>query len=85
MFMFSNFMFIFFYSKLLMTLISVEFMMLSLLILLFYVFFYYKSMNLMMYYLIFVVCEGVLGLSLLILLIRSFGNNNMYLMNLILW
>jgi len=40
---------------------------------------------LILYYLVFVVCERVLGLTLIILLIRRFGNDNIFILNLILW
>lgn len=45
----------------------------------------YNYLLLIFYYLIFVVCERVLGLTLLIVLIRSIGNDNLRFLNLLLW
>lgn len=42
------------------------------------------NLLLLLYYLVFVVCESVLGLTLLILIIRSYGNDNINLLNLII-
>nr|QUB07029.1 NADH dehydrogenase subunit 4L [Glyphocassis sp. N62] len=64
-------------SHFLMVLLSLEFMMLSIFLLMFYLF-SYLSTNIFfsMIYLTMAVCEGVLGLSVMVLLIRSSGNDN---------
>jgi len=68
--------FIFSYKHLLNMLLSLEFIVLSLFI---FLFFY---LNLLcfeqyfrIYFLVFSVCEGVLGLSILVSIIRSHGND----------
>nr|QSX81637.1 NADH dehydrogenase subunit 4L [Philotrypesis tridentata] len=82
MFIFSMFMFVFYYSQLLMTLISLEFIMLSTLMLLNNMLLLNNSMILILYFMVFVVCESVLGLTILIILIRTYGNDSMNLLNL---
>nr|AEG25303.1 NADH dehydrogenase subunit 4L [Philotrypesis sp. JHX-2011] len=82
MFIFSMYMYIYYYSQLLMTLISLEFIMLSTLMMLNNMLMLNNSMILMLYYMVFVVCESVLGLTILIILIRSYGNDSMNLLNL---
>nr|AZL93214.1 NADH dehydrogenase subunit 4L [Eupelmus sp. ZJUH_2016012] len=84
MFFISIFMFSYFYKNLFMTLISLEFMMLSLLSIIFFVFKEFNNLNMLLFYLVFVVCESVLGLTMLILLIREKGNDLMKLINLII-
>nr|QGA74534.1 NADH dehydrogenase subunit 4L [Encyrtus rhodococcusiae]QGA74549.1 NADH dehydrogenase subunit 4L [Encyrtus rhodococcusiae]QGA74561.1 NADH dehydrogenase subunit 4L [Encyrtus rhodococcusiae] len=87
MILFINFLVVFlaFYYNIMLTLMSLEFLMLTLLMILNFIIMFYGNLFIMMYYLIFVVCESVLGLSLLIILIRSKGNDNMKNLNLILW
>nr|YP_011003922.1 NADH dehydrogenase subunit 4L [Eurytoma acutibialis]WPS67062.1 NADH dehydrogenase subunit 4L [Eurytoma acutibialis] len=85
MFFFSMFMMCYMYSQILMTLLSMEFLMLSILLTLSYNLLINNMLYLLMYYLVFVVCEGVLGLTLLVSLIRNNGNDNMNFLNLILW
>nr|QTZ19003.1 NADH dehydrogenase subunit 4L [Manota sp. WQY001] len=70
---------------LLMTLLSLEFIILSLFLLLFF------SLNLFNYemylsqmFLIISVCEGVLGLSILVSMIRAYGNNFIQSFNILL-
>lgn len=60
-------------------------MILRTLILLSYILLINNLLLILLYYLVFVVCEGVLGLTLLIYLIRNRGNDNLSLLNLILW
>lgn len=84
MFLCSSIIYSYFYNYLLLTLLTIELIMLSLLLLLF-LNMIVLNILLILYYLVFVVCEGVLGLSLLILLIRRFGNNNIYMISLLLW
>nr|YP_009532945.1 NADH dehydrogenase subunit 4L [Euclimacia badia]AYG51280.1 NADH dehydrogenase subunit 4L [Euclimacia badia] len=58
------------------TLLILEFIVLSLFYLLyFYLMFYSYEFYFIMYFLIFSVCEGVLGLSVLVSLIRTHGND----------
>nr|YP_009487624.1 NADH dehydrogenase subunit 4L [Anopheles costai]YP_009487871.1 NADH dehydrogenase subunit 4L [Anopheles forattinii]YP_009487975.1 NADH dehydrogenase subunit 4L [Anopheles nr. costai SP02_17_3]AWB98221.1 NADH dehydrogenase subunit 4L [Anopheles costai]AWB98260.1 NADH dehydrogenase subunit 4L [Anopheles costai]AWB98351.1 NADH dehydrogenase subunit 4L [Anopheles costai]AWB98572.1 NADH dehydrogenase subunit 4L [Anopheles costai]AWB99001.1 NADH dehydrogenase subunit 4L [Anopheles forattinii] len=63
-------------KHLLSTLLSLEYMVLSLFI---FLFFYLNFMNYEMYFsmffLTFCVCEGVLGLSILVSMIRTHGND----------
>nr|YP_010350432.1 NADH dehydrogenase subunit 4L [Chagasia sp. 1 SJ-2020]UOK09913.1 NADH dehydrogenase subunit 4L [Chagasia sp. 1 SJ-2020] len=63
-------------KHLLSTLLSLEFMVLSLFI---YLFMYLNMMNyetyFSMFFLTFCVCEGVLGLSILVAMIRTHGND----------
>lgn len=75
----------YYYSQILLTLLSMEFLILRVLLILRYNLYVYKMLYLLIYYLVFVVCESVLGLTLLICLIRTNGNDNINLLNLILW
>nr|AXS64812.1 NADH dehydrogenase subunit 4L [Cleridae sp. 1 KM-2017] len=72
-------------KHLLMMLLSLEFMVLSLFLGLF---FYFNSFNyeffFSMIYITFSVCEGALGLSLLVCMIRTHGNDYFQMFNL-LW
>ena len=67
------------------TLMRLEFLMLMILLIFRFHIFLLNNLILILYYLVFVVCESVLGLTMLILLIRSYGNDNIKLINLILW
>nr|AUJ22876.1 NADH dehydrogenase subunit 4L [Apocephalus antennatus] len=76
--MFSSglFMFISLRKHLLSMLLSLEFIMLSLFMFLFFSLMSYNmEMYLLMMFLIFMVCEGALGLSILVSMIRTHGNN----------
>ncbi|YP_009250840.1 NADH dehydrogenase subunit 4L (mitochondrion) [Cimex lectularius] len=74
------------YSHLLLMLLSLEYLVL-ILFLMFFVFFtglgsgYYF----ILVFLSFSVCEGVLGLSLLVSLIRCHGNDNLMTMSMLVW
>nr|UVN15321.1 NADH dehydrogenase subunit 4L [Nasonia oneida] len=81
----SMLLFVYLYNQILMNLICLEFIMLSLLMLLSNLMLMNNSMIMVLFYLVFVVCESVLGLSLLIILIRSYGNDNIKLLNLNKW
>nr|WMH03361.1 NADH dehydrogenase subunit 4L [Encyrtus aurantii] len=81
----SMFMFVYFFYNIMLSLMALEFLMLSLLMILNFAVLFFGEMFLLMYFLVFVVCESVLGLTLLIILIRSKGNDNMKYFNLILW
>jgi len=76
MYLVGCFTFIYNQKYLLITLLSLEFIVLRLFI---FMFVYLNNNNLEIYFLIiflvFSVCEGVLGLSILVLIIRTHGNN----------
>lgn len=68
--------FIFSFKHLLNILLSLEFLVLSLFIFLyFFLIFLDFELYFSIYFLTFSVCEGVLGLSILVLLVRSHGND----------
>lgn len=70
------FSFIFSYKHLLNILLSLEFIVLSLFIFLFiYLNFLNYEQYFSIFFLVFSVCEGVLGLSILVAIIRSHGND----------
>nr|YP_010704702.1 NADH dehydrogenase subunit 4L [Polypedilum masudai]UXG19089.1 NADH dehydrogenase subunit 4L [Polypedilum masudai] len=76
MFFFGILSFIFSYKHLLNMLLSLEFMVLCLFIILFfYLNFFNFEQYFSMFFLVFSVCEGVLGLSIMVFLIRSHGND----------
>nr|AYR05326.1 NADH dehydrogenase subunit 4L [Coleoptera sp. ACP-2013] len=64
------------YKHFLLMLLSLEFMVLSLYLLMFIYFsFFFFQIFFSMFFLTMSVCEGALGLSLLVLIIRSYGND----------
>nr|YP_010954754.1 NADH dehydrogenase subunit 4L [Dorcus tityus]WMW30139.1 NADH dehydrogenase subunit 4L [Dorcus tityus] len=72
-------------KHLLLMLLSLEFVVVSLFLMLYlYLCLYNWEFFFLMIFLTMSVCEGVLGLSLLVLLMRSYGNNYMISFNL-LW
>nr|YP_010882202.1 NADH dehydrogenase subunit 4L [Pulchriphyllium giganteum]WID87116.1 NADH dehydrogenase subunit 4L [Pulchriphyllium giganteum]BAJ24461.1 NADH dehydrogenase subunit 4L [Pulchriphyllium giganteum] len=72
------------YNHFLVTLLSLEYMVLSLFWLLFvYMIFELFDMYFVMFMLTFWVCEGILGLSLLVSMIRSYGNDFFFCFNVI--
>lgn len=73
------------YSNILLILISLEFIILRIFMLLGIYIYENFRLILILYYLVFVICERVLGLTLLILLIRNYGNDNLNFLNLIIW
>nr|URX52834.1 NADH dehydrogenase subunit 4L [Bifiditermes rogierae] len=63
-------------SHLLATLLSLEYMVLILFVMVYYYLcFYEHEFYFVMFFLVFSVCEGSLGLSVLISMIRGFGND----------
>nr|ATD12225.1 NADH dehydrogenase subunit 4L [Dryadomorpha sp. EMHAU-2015-Zz060407] len=71
-------------SHIFLCLLSLEFVVISLLMTLFYyLLFFNYGFYLMVMMMIFFVCEGVLGLSVLVSLIRCYGND--YLNSMSLW
>nr|YP_009531287.1 NADH dehydrogenase subunit 4L [Idiocerus laurifoliae]AXY64099.1 NADH dehydrogenase subunit 4L [Idiocerus laurifoliae] len=84
LFMFSLFSLILIRKHILLCLLSLEFIILSLLYtILIYCLMFKYSIYLYLMFMTFYVCEGVLGLSVLVCLIRSQGND--YLNSLFLW
>nr|YP_009946943.1 NADH dehydrogenase subunit 4L [Macrostemum floridum]QOH91261.1 NADH dehydrogenase subunit 4L [Macrostemum floridum] len=74
------------FKHLLNLLMIVEFMMMNILLLM--VIFLMKMESefyFFMLFMIMMVCEGVLGLVILILMVRSYGNDYFYSLNLMLW
>nr|AXS65497.1 NADH dehydrogenase subunit 4L [Curculionoidea sp. 13 KM-2017] len=64
------------YKHLLVMFLSLEFMVLVLyLLMMFYLTEYLSEYYMSMFFLTFSVCEGALSLSLLVLLVRSYGND----------
>nr|UJG45523.1 NADH dehydrogenase subunit 4L [Diplonevra concinna] len=69
-------------KHLLSMLLSLEFIMLSLFIYIYmYLMFNNYEVYLLMMFMIFMVCEGTLGLSILVSMIRTYGNNYFQSMN----
>nr|YP_010852947.1 NADH dehydrogenase subunit 4L [Darpa inopinata]WGM81100.1 NADH dehydrogenase subunit 4L [Darpa inopinata] len=76
MFMIGNMIFVSKHKHLLIMLLSLEFIVLSLyLLLMFYLSFIEFDMYMIMVFLVFSVCEGALGISILVSMIRSYGND----------
>nr|YP_009987475.1 NADH dehydrogenase subunit 4L [Nymphalis c-aureum]AOX13229.1 NADH dehydrogenase subunit 4L [Nymphalis c-aureum]AUM75914.1 NADH dehydrogenase subunit 4L [Nymphalis c-aureum]USO21388.1 NADH dehydrogenase subunit 4L [Nymphalis c-aureum] len=84
MYLFGNMIFISKYKHLLIVLLSLEFIVLSIF---FFFLLFLMMMNYNMYmlivFLVFSVCEGVLGLSILVSMIRTHGNDYFQSYNLI--
>nr|QJQ72524.1 NADH dehydrogenase subunit 4L [Nymphalis ladakensis] len=83
MYFFGNMIFVSKYKHLLIVLLSLEFIVLS-------IFFFFKlflkmnyNMHMLIVFLVFSVCEGVLGLSILVSMIRTHGNDYFQSYNLI--
>nr|YP_009710455.1 NADH dehydrogenase subunit 4L [Pontia callidice]QFZ96410.1 NADH dehydrogenase subunit 4L [Pontia callidice] len=85
MFFIGNMIFVSKHKHLLIVLLSLEFIVLSIYLLMTY---YFLMMNydlyMLMVFLVFSVCEGALGLSILVSMIRTFGNDYFQSYNL-LW
>nr|YP_010478375.1 NADH dehydrogenase subunit 4L [Nesophrosyne sp. 15 GMB-2012]UVI59819.1 NADH dehydrogenase subunit 4L [Nesophrosyne sp. 15 GMB-2012] len=64
-------------------LLSLEYVVLSLLMMYSYYFIYTGSFYMLIIMMVFFVCEGVLGLSVLVSLIRCHGND--FVMTLMMW
>nr|UBA16555.1 NADH dehydrogenase subunit 4L [Limenitis homeyeri] len=76
MFMFGNMIFVSKHKHLLIVLMSLEFMVLSIFFLmLLYLMMIDYSLYMLMVFLVFSVCEGALGLSILVSMIRTHGND----------
>nr|WAB70225.1 NADH dehydrogenase subunit 4L [Athyma asura] len=84
MFMLGNMIFVSKHKHLLIVLMSLEFMVLSIFFLmLLYLMMINYNMYMLMVFLVFSVCEGALGLSILVSLIRTHGNDYFQSFNLI--
>nr|YP_009352159.1 NADH dehydrogenase subunit 4L [Limenitis moltrechti]YP_009537983.1 NADH dehydrogenase subunit 4L [Athyma recurva]AQX44321.1 NADH dehydrogenase subunit 4L [Limenitis moltrechti]AYN60726.1 NADH dehydrogenase subunit 4L [Athyma recurva]AYN60804.1 NADH dehydrogenase subunit 4L [Limenitis moltrechti] len=84
MFMFGNMIFVSKHKHLLIVLMSLEFMVLSIFFLmLLYLMMIDYNLYMMMVFLVFSVCEGALGLSILVSMIRTHGNDYFQSFNLI--
>nr|YP_004021900.1 NADH dehydrogenase subunit 4L [Phraortes sp. Iriomote Island]BAJ24500.1 NADH dehydrogenase subunit 4L [Phraortes sp. Iriomote Island] len=76
--------FSFSYNHFLITLLSLEYIVLSLFLLIFiYMFFSFFDLYFLMIMLAFWVCEATLGLSLLVSMIRGYGNDYFFSFNLV--
>nr|YP_009428578.1 NADH dehydrogenase subunit 4L [Helicoverpa assulta]ALF04083.1 NADH dehydrogenase subunit 4L [Helicoverpa assulta]AON77825.1 NADH dehydrogenase subunit 4L [Helicoverpa assulta]AZL93676.1 NADH dehydrogenase subunit 4L [Helicoverpa assulta]AZL93689.1 NADH dehydrogenase subunit 4L [Helicoverpa assulta]UNP54426.1 NADH dehydrogenase subunit 4L [Helicoverpa assulta] len=84
MFIVGNFIFISKYKHLLIVLLSLEFMVLSIFFfMLVYLMMIDYDMYMLMVFLVFSVCEGALGLSILVSMIRTHGNDYFQSFNLL--
>nr|YP_009045412.1 NADH dehydrogenase subunit 4L [Athyma asura]AHA03763.1 NADH dehydrogenase subunit 4L [Athyma asura] len=84
MFMLGNMIFVSKHKHLLIVLMSLEFMVLSIFFLmLLYLMMINYNMYMLMVFLVFSVCEGALGLSILVSMIRTHGNDYFQSFNLI--
>nr|QKX48747.1 NADH dehydrogenase subunit 4L [Linoclostis gonatias] len=76
MYLFGNMIFVSKHKHLLIVLLSLEFIVLSIFFLMMiYLSFIENDMYMLMVFLVFSVCEGALGLSILVLMIRTYGND----------
>nr|YP_010417748.1 NADH dehydrogenase subunit 4L [Precis antilope]YP_010417761.1 NADH dehydrogenase subunit 4L [Precis ceryne]YP_010417774.1 NADH dehydrogenase subunit 4L [Precis cuama]YP_010417826.1 NADH dehydrogenase subunit 4L [Precis pelarga]YP_010417839.1 NADH dehydrogenase subunit 4L [Precis tugela]USF17907.1 NADH dehydrogenase subunit 4L [Precis antilope]USF17920.1 NADH dehydrogenase subunit 4L [Precis ceryne]USF17933.1 NADH dehydrogenase subunit 4L [Precis cuama]USF17985.1 NADH dehydrogenase subuni len=84
MFLFGNMIFVSKHKHLLIVLLSLEFMVLSIFFfLMMYLMMMDYNMYMLMVFLVFSVCEGALGLSILVSMIRTHGNDYFQSYNLI--
>nr|WIM00496.1 NADH dehydrogenase subunit 4L [Polyura dolon] len=84
MFMLGNMIFVSKHKHLLIVLMSLEFIVLSIFfLLLLYLSMIYFNLYMLMVFLVFSVCEGALGLSILVSMIRTHGNDYFHSFNLI--
>nr|WMQ77919.1 NADH dehydrogenase subunit 4L [Kamalia tattakana] len=84
MYFIGNLIFISKHKHLLVVLLSLEFIVLSIFFfLLFYLNLFDYEMYMLMVFLVFSVCEGALGLSILVSMIRTHGNDYFYSFNLL--
>nr|YP_010417800.1 NADH dehydrogenase subunit 4L [Precis milonia]USF17959.1 NADH dehydrogenase subunit 4L [Precis milonia] len=84
MFLFGNMIFVSKHKHLLIVLLSLEFLVLSIFFfLMMYLMMMDYNMYMLMVFLVFSVCEGALGLSILVSMIRTHGNDYFQSYNLI--
>nr|UPL65942.1 NADH dehydrogenase subunit 4L [Dicyphus sp.] len=73
-------------NHLLLTLLSLEYLVLCIYIfMIYYILNYMGDIYFVLMFLGFSVCEGVLGLSILVALIRNYGNDQVNSLSIILW
>nr|YP_010875353.1 NADH dehydrogenase subunit 4L [Nycteribia allotopa]WGW15007.1 NADH dehydrogenase subunit 4L [Nycteribia allotopa] len=71
-------------KHLLMMLLSLEYMVLSLFMIMYmYISMMFNMYFLLMIFLVMTVCEGVLGLSILVSMVRMYGNDNFQVFNIL--
>nr|AFI54795.1 NADH dehydrogenase subunit 4L [Urostylis sp. HL-2012] len=79
-------MFCMMHKHLLQTLLSLEFLVLILFLMMFFMMFNLGyDMYMLLLFLIFTVCEGALGLSLLVIMVRNKGNDYISSMSILSW
>nr|QWC54515.1 NADH dehydrogenase subunit 4L [Eugnosta dives] len=84
MFIMGNLIFVSKHKHLLIILLSLEFMVLSIFLLMMFILSYMNiNMYMLMVFLVFTVCEGALGLSILVSMIRTHGNDYFQSFNLL--
>nr|YP_009240869.1 NADH dehydrogenase subunit 4L [Pseudargyria interruptella]AJZ71899.1 NADH dehydrogenase subunit 4L [Pseudargyria interruptella] len=84
MFMLGNMIFVSKHKHLLIVLLSLEFMVLSVFLMMLMMLIYIEwDMYMLMVFLVFSVCEGALGLSILVSMIRTHGNDYFQSFNLL--
>nr|AFC77905.1 NADH dehydrogenase subunit 4L [Cnaphalocrocis medinalis] len=84
MFIIGNMIFVSKHKHLLIVLLSLEFIVLSIFFFMIFMFSYIEyDMYMLMVFLVFSVCEGALGLSILISMIRTHGNDYFQSFNLL--
>nr|YP_011010260.1 NADH dehydrogenase subunit 4L [Esakia hungerfordi]WPW46862.1 NADH dehydrogenase subunit 4L [Esakia hungerfordi] len=73
-------------KHLLLTLLSLEYLVVVIFFSLFiFLYFYMNEYYFLIFFLTFSVCEGVLGLSVLVSMIRSHGNDNLMNISSLMW
>nr|QHN59851.1 NADH dehydrogenase subunit 4L [Phiaris dolosana] len=84
MFLIGNLIFVSKHKHLLIILLSLEFMVLSIFLFMMFIMMYmHYNMYMLMVFLVFAVCEGALGLSILVSMIRTHGNDYFQSFNLL--
>nr|YP_009266779.1 NADH dehydrogenase subunit 4L [Cecropterus lyciades]ANK79341.1 NADH dehydrogenase subunit 4L [Cecropterus lyciades] len=84
MFMIGNIIFVSKHKHLLIMLLSLEFIVLSVyMMMMMYLSFIEYDMYMLMVFLVFTVCEGALGISILVSMIRTYGNDYFQSFNLL--
>nr|UZT67520.1 NADH dehydrogenase subunit 4L [Figites sp. ZJUH 20220009] len=73
------------YTHLLMTLMTMEIMMMNLMMMMFSMLLLLNMEYFILFYLLIIVCEGVLGLTLMILMIKHKGNDKLKSISLKMW
>nr|AFN27601.1 NADH dehydrogenase subunit 4L [Diadromus collaris] len=86
LFLFICFMFSFYFKHLLLTIISLEFMVILLIFNMFYIFMLVEmNMYLIILFMTLTVCEGALSLSLIVLMVRFYGNDYINSLMILKW